>query len=98
MNKQITDAETKMDSKHVKGRAAMLVIQTMQIQMILCYSFKPPDQQKLIILMILSVDKEEEQGEPSYAKQQEFNQGNHFGIQFSIEVEHDIRPSNFISM
>lgn len=74
----------------------MLVILTMQMGMILCYSFKPPDQQKLIILTMLSVGKEEEQGEPSYATQWECNQGNHSGMQFNIEAEHNIRPSNCI--
>lgn len=67
MNKQITDAEIKMDGKHVKGCVAMLVILTMQMRMILCYSFKPPDEQKLIIPTMLSVGKEEEQGGPSCA-------------------------------
>ena len=58
MNKQVTDAEIKMDSKHIKGCAAILVLLTVQIQMILCYYFKPPDYQKLIILMVLSIGKE----------------------------------------
>lgn len=68
MNKQIADAQIKMDRKHIKGCTATLVILRMQMQTILWYYLKLPDEQKLITLVILSLGKEEEGWEPLYPK------------------------------